>query len=160
MQKAAFQSGIEAFPPALPKPFGAVCVCTRKRPFNEKEVERGALDCVTVMNPEDMTVHKYVCDLDTSWKVDHTNFPFFDFVFDEKTNNKTIYNCICAPLVKNLFAEEKRGRATIFAMGQTGSGKTYTMRALQEHATAAIFQNLARWNQGKGEAGEITCWMR
>ena len=158
LQKAAFHTGMEEFPPALPKPFGAVCVCTRKRPMNDKEKEHEAIDAVTVMNPEDLTVHKYVCDLDTSWKIEHANFPYFDFVFDERSSNRTVYNCICAPLVKNLFSEQ-RGRATIFAMGQTGSGKTYTMRSLQEYATAAIFDGIAKYNAANGAGSEITVWM-
>lgn len=48
----------------------------------------------------------------------------FDFVFDEHSTNRQIYEETVAPLVNNV---KKGFNATCFAYGMTGAGKTYTM---------------------------------
>ena len=57
-------------------------------------------------------------------KTDNKYDMLFDYVFDEKDNQETVYNIFGEKLMNDIF----RGyNGTIMAYGQTGSGKTYTM---------------------------------
>ena len=65
-------------------------------------------------------------------KTDNKYDMLFDYVFDEKDNQDTVYNAFGEKLMNDIF----RGyNGTIMAYGQTGSGKTYTMfgRALTDN---------------------------
>ena len=65
-------------------------------------------------------------------KTDNKYDMLFDYVFDEKDNQETVYNAFGEKLMNDIF----RGyNGTIMAYGQTGSGKTYTMfgRALTDN---------------------------
>ena len=65
-------------------------------------------------------------------KTDNKYDMLFDYVFDEKDNQETVYNAFGEKLMNDIF----RGyNGTIMAYGQTGSGKTYTMfgRALNDN---------------------------
>ena len=60
----------------------------------------------------------------TNEKTDNRHDMMFDYVFDEKDNQETVYNTFGEKLMNDIF----RGyNGTIMAYGQTGSGKTYTM---------------------------------
>ena len=57
-------------------------------------------------------------------KTDNKYDMLFDYVFDEKDNQETVYGIFGEKLMNDIF----RGyNGTIMAYGQTGSGKTYTM---------------------------------
>ena len=57
-------------------------------------------------------------------KTDNKYDMLFDYVFDEKDNQETVYGVFGEKLMNDIF----RGyNGTIMAYGQTGSGKTYTM---------------------------------
>ena len=60
----------------------------------------------------------------TNEKTDNRYDMTFDYVFDEKDDQETVYNTFGEKLMNDIF----RGyNGTIMAYGQTGSGKTYTM---------------------------------
>jgi kinesin family protein 2/24 len=98
-------------------------VCVRKRPLNNRELARDAVDIVSVPRKDEIVVHEVKTKYDLSAHVKNQHFKF-DYVFDETSNNNFVYNFAAKPLVKNVL---RGGIATCFAYGETGSGKTHTM---------------------------------
>jgi len=101
-----------------------LCVCMRKRPLFEKELnEGGENDAVSVANPQ-IKVHFPKLRVDGITKyIDNTVFTF-DNSFNEKESSEDVYTYTLKNLLPDLF---KNSFVTMFAYGQTGSGKTYTM---------------------------------
>lgn len=112
-----------------------LCVCIRKRPIFQKELQNGENDSVSVANPQ-IKVHesKYKVDGITKF-VESLTFTF-DNTFNENETTPEMYRVTLSPLVPTLF---KQGIVTCFAYGQTSSGKTFTMKGLQNQAVADIF---------------------
>nr|CAH7745864.1 unnamed protein product [Callosobruchus chinensis] len=100
-----------------------ITVCVRKRPLNEKEINRRELDVVSVPTKNQLIVHEPKQKVDLTKYLENQHFRF-DYVFDESCTNDLVYKFTARPLVKTIF---EGGMATCFAYGQTGSGKTHTM---------------------------------
>lgn len=100
-----------------------ITVCVRKRPLNDKEMNRKEIDVITVPSRDRIIVHEPKQKVDLTKYLDNQHFRF-DYVFDETCTNELVYKFTAKPLVKTIF---EGGMATCFAYGQTGSGKTHTM---------------------------------
>lgn len=99
-------------------------VIVRKRPMSNKESSDASdIDAVQSLDYDDfgrMLVHQPKVRLDLAKEVETTSFAF-DNVFDEESNNVTIYERAIQSLIPGVF----HGKwASVFAYGQTGSGKT------------------------------------
>ena len=111
------------FDPLEPASHHKISVCVRKRPLNTKEIRARTLDVISIPNNDTLYVHEPKHKVDLTKYLDNHAFRF-DYVFDESSNNETVYRYTAAPLVESIF---EKGMATCFAYGQTGSGKTHTM---------------------------------
>lgn len=100
-----------------------ITVCVRKRPLNERELNRREVDVISVPTRNQLTVHEPKHKVDLTKYLENQHFRF-DYVFDETCTNDIVYKFTAKPLVKTIF---EGGMATCFAYGQTGSGKTHTM---------------------------------
>ncbi|KAK2822384.1 hypothetical protein Q5P01_022449 [Channa striata] len=100
-----------------------ICVCVRKRPLNNKEINRKEIDVVSVPGKGALLVHEPKQKVDLTKYLDNQIF-HFDYSFDETTTNDLVYKFTAKPLVQSIF---DGCMATCFAYGQTGSGKTHTM---------------------------------
>jgi len=100
-----------------------ICVCVRKRPLNKKEKKNKTVDVVTLPSMDHILVHEPKLKVDLTKYLENHQFRF-DYTFDERINNNTVYKFTAQPLVRTIF---DGGVATCFAYGQTGSGKTHTM---------------------------------
>lgn len=112
-----------------------ICICVRKRPISNKEINRHDYDSITCLNPV-VVVHDCKLRVDgiskyldsTSFEVDHT--------FHEDNTTEEVYLYVVKPLVDFVL---KNGHATVFAYGQTGSGKTFTMQGIQNQMVDDLF---------------------
>ncbi|RCI02574.1 hypothetical protein CU098_001368 [Rhizopus stolonifer] len=97
----------------------AVRVGLRVRPLTHKEQHSNCTECISfIPNQPQILIGK-----------DHSFT--YDYVFDAKTEQYSIYDTSVVPLVEKFV---DGFNATILAYGQTGSGKTYSMgTALEEH---------------------------
>ncbi|XP_061694974.1 kinesin-like protein KIF2C isoform X2 [Syngnathoides biaculeatus] len=100
-----------------------ICVCVRKRPLNNQEVNRREIDVVSVPGRGALLVHEPKQKVDLTKYLENQIF-HFDYSFDETSTNDLVYRFTARPLVQSIF---EGGMATCFAYGQTGSGKTHTM---------------------------------
>lgn len=100
-----------------------IVVCVRKRPLNHQEKNKNEVDVITVPTKNQLIVHEPKHKVDLTKYLDNQLFRF-DYVFDEKSTNETVYKFTAQPLVRTIF---QNGMATCFAYGQTGAGKTHTM---------------------------------
>ncbi|NXI65443.1 KIF2A protein, partial [Anseranas semipalmata] len=114
----------EALQASMPRQPHRICVCVRKRPLNQREVELNDIDVVTVPCQDVVMVHEAKQKLDLTQYLDNQIFRF-DYAFDDRASNELVYKHTAQPLVETIF---QGGMASCFAYGQTGSGKTYTMR--------------------------------
>ncbi|KAK4526977.1 hypothetical protein GAYE_SCF31G4898 [Galdieria yellowstonensis] len=104
-----------------------IVVCVRKRPLSKKERSKNDADVIS-------TVNNTLQVFEPKLKVDLTKYTevhefSFDKIFNEESNNMTVYKSCAQPLV---FAFFKGCKVTCFAYGQTGAGKTYTMMGTNE----------------------------
>ena len=90
---------------------------------NTLETIRRDIDVISIPNKQMMIVHEPRLKVDLTKYLENQNFRF-DFVFDDTSDNFTVYHYAARPLVESIF---EKGMATCFAYGQTGSGKTHTM---------------------------------
>lgn len=99
-------------------------VIVRKRPMSNKESsDTSDIDAVQSLDYDKfgrILVHQPKVRLDLAKEVETTSFAF-DNVFNEESNNVTIYERAIQSLIPGVF----HGKwASVFAYGQTGSGKT------------------------------------
>ena len=114
-------------------------VCVRKRPLFPHEIDAGDYDATTVTGRR-MIVHDGRMKPDmVHMEMRHHQYSF-PRVFDEYTNNDTVYSMTASPLVRHA---TQGGIATVFMFGQTGSGKTFTMSAIHERAVKELFSLLS-----------------
>ena len=113
----------QAFNASDPASQHKISVCVRKRPLNAKESRARTLNVISIPQSDVMYIHEPKHKVDLTKYLDNHAFRF-DYIFDENTDNETVYRFTAAPLVESIF---DRGMATCFAYGQTGSGKTHTM---------------------------------
>ena len=118
-----------------------LCVCVRKRPLFEKELEAGENDAVSVANPQ-IKVHAPKLRIDGITKyIDNTMFTF-DNTFNHKESTDDVYSFSLKKLLPDIF---NKSYITMFAYGQTGSGKTFTMvvcSLIQQGITANAVSDL------------------
>ena len=122
-----YRNGIEMNPlqkgdPLLPRD-RRITVAVRKRPVNNKESERGEVDCCSVTTKDIIMVHEPKQKVDLTKYLENQEFRF-DYIFNQDSDNELVYKYTAAPLVKSVC---QGGMATCFAYGQTGTGKTHTM---------------------------------
>jgi hypothetical protein len=100
-----------------------ISICIRKRPLNKIEMASNEVDVISVLSKDEIVVHQTRTKI---WRPEHLRKQHFrlDYVFDETSSNRLVYNYTAKPLVKNIL---EGGMSTCFAYGQTGSGKTHTM---------------------------------
>jgi len=123
-----------------------ICICIRKRPISQKEINRDDNDCVSCSNPL-VIVHDCKLKVDGITKyLDNSSFEF-DHTFHEDNNTDNIYDCAVQPLVEYVM---NGGRATVFAYGQTGSGKTFTMQGIQSYVADDLFALLEHYEKELG----------
>ncbi|KAI9188084.1 hypothetical protein H9P43_002475 [Blastocladiella emersonii ATCC 22665] len=112
-------------------------VCVRKRPVSKKEMEKRALDIVTMTTAcypnASVFVHEPKVGLDSSRTVATQAF-HVDKVYDEHAGNDFIYQSTLATAIPKLMAGEN---VSLFAYGATGSGKTHTVFGPNGGKTAA-----------------------
>jgi hypothetical protein len=94
-----------------------ICVVVRKRPCGADD--RDVVACTT----PSLLVNEPKIKYDLTPYTERHSFTF-DEVFDERSNNRDVYQRCAQPLIDTVFS---RGNATCFAYGQTGSGKSFTM---------------------------------
>ena len=100
-----------------------ITVAVRKRPINNKELDRCEVDCCSVVTKDKVVVHEPKQKVDLTKYLDNQEFRF-DCIFNQDSDNELVYRYTAAPLVKSVC---QGGMATCFAYGQTGTGKTHTM---------------------------------
>uniref|UniRef100_A0A8C6FWN3 Centromere-associated protein E n=1 Tax=Moschus moschiferus TaxID=68415 RepID=A0A8C6FWN3_MOSMO len=116
---------------------GAVAVCVRVRPLNNREE-----------TPEKDTQVYWKTDNNTVYQVDGSKSFNFDRVFHSNETTKNVYEEIAVPIIDSAI---QGYNGTIFAYGQTASGKTYTMMGSQEYlgviprAIHDIFQKIKKF---------------
>ena len=113
-----------------------IFVVVRKRPIFQKEINKGEIDCISIVNPR-VYIHECKIQIDgiTKYLEDHEFY--FDATFGEKDNTLDLYNITLSPMI-NLILHQ--GIVTCFAYGQTGSGKTYTMKGLEKEAIDDLYK--------------------
>ncbi|KAM9699848.1 centromere-associated protein E isoform 4-T4 [Dama dama] len=116
---------------------GAVAVCVRVRPLNNREEA----------SEKDTQVY-WKTDNNTVYQVDGSKSFNFDRVFHSNETTKNVYEEIAVPIIDSAI---QGYNGTIFAYGQTASGKTYTMMGSQEYlgviprAIHDIFQKIKKF---------------
>lgn len=104
-------------------------VFVRVRPLLERDVESGAFSLVMVQPPR--TVHFTHPTNRWTGGCFATKTYDADGVFDEETNNDTVYNGLgLQEMIKQALSEPGH-EFCVMAYGQTGTGKTYTTTAIE-----------------------------
>ena len=98
---------------------GRIKVGIRCRPANENETKAGLTKQAWSMSRTEI---EQVLDADAALL--KTRKQTYDYIFDENSSTRDVYDMQCAPIVQRSL-EGYNG--TIFAYGQTGSGKTHTL---------------------------------
>jgi kinesin family protein 2/24 len=90
-----------------------ICVCVKKRPIFQKELENSQVDCISNTNPY-IIVHecKYKVDGITKY-IDNQDF-HFDNTFGEVEETDEVYKYMVKPVLDLVF---ETGTITIFAYG-------------------------------------------
>ncbi|XP_044768591.1 centromere-associated protein E isoform X2 [Neomonachus schauinslandi] len=116
---------------------GAVAVCVRVRPLNNREEALGG----------DTQVY-WKTDNNAIYQVDGSKSFSFDRVFHSNETTKNVYEEIAVPIIDSAI---QGYNGTIFAYGQTASGKTYTMMGSEDYlgviprAIHDIFQKIKKF---------------
>ncbi|XP_057165610.1 centromere-associated protein E isoform X3 [Ursus arctos] len=116
---------------------GAVAVCVRVRPLNNREEALGG----------DTQVY-WKTDNNAIYQVDGIKSFHFDRVFHSNETTKNVYEEIAVPIIDSAI---QGYNGTIFAYGQTASGKTYTMMGSEDYlgviprAIHDIFQKIKKF---------------
>ena len=114
-----------------------ICICVRKRPIFQKEIQTNDHDSVSCLHPN-VWVHSAKLRVDGISKyLDHNSF-CFDHAFDEHATTDDVYRFSTMPLIDDV-CSGTGVRATVFAYGQTGSGKTFTMEGIQALVSEDLF---------------------
>ncbi|VDN03941.1 unnamed protein product [Thelazia callipaeda] len=144
-----------------------VRVVVRCRPLSDVErlqnhVNIVSVDCntnsVSIINPKNVEVSLYL----QSQHVFHepARLFYFDAVFDEVSDQLSVYNIAARPIVDNVLqgynaCVSSYHLGTILAYGQTGTGKTFTMCGKENspgiipNSFAHIFDYIAKCQQDK-----------
>ncbi|CAM9346469.1 unnamed protein product, partial [Ectocarpus fasciculatus] len=117
---------------------GGVRVCVRRRPIFDYELKDHEFDVLTCVDNK-IIVHDARMHVDMKKQYLHHHEFTFDNVFNERAQNKAVYDTTARPLVN---CAATGGFATCLMYGQTGSGKTHTMSAIYEYAASDIFTQL------------------
>lgn len=113
-----------------------LCVCVRKRPIFDKELNAGENDAVSCANPQ-IKVHFPKVKVDGITKYIDNHLFTFDNTFNENESNEDLYQY---SMKKLLPLALNKTMITIFAYGQTGSGKTFTMQGMTNSAIKDLYK--------------------
>lgn len=102
---------------------GNMMVVVRKRPLNARELQYNSSDLIKVVPPEQITVLDVNFSGNKQVSNKNQNY-FFDYAFDENSEQFDIYNKTAKYLIPSVM---EGYNATILAYGATGCGKTFTM---------------------------------
>jgi len=100
-----------------------VRVALRTRPLVSKEINEGATDCMQFIKDAKQVI------------LDEKKAFTFDYVFDTKSDQESVYSQAVYPLIGGIF---QGYNGTVLAYGQTGSGKTFTMGSAHSVTDAGI----------------------
>ena len=131
-------------------------VIVRKRPLNQKELSKKDSDVISVNSKSTLIVKELKTKVDLTKYIEEHAFTF-DLVYNDDTQNETIYLETVRPMIEAAFNKTK---VTCFAYGQTGSGKTFTMMG---KATSPGLYLLAAYDiftlLQKQEYANLTIWV-
>lgn len=106
-----------------------VMVCVRIRPFNTREKDRNAVNCIEVNSPESLTI------TENKKKKGFT----FDAVFPIGSTQTQCYELSVQPILHKAI---QGFNGCVFAYGQTGAGKTFTMMGYGKGEDAGVIPQL------------------
>ena len=90
-----------------------ICICVRKRPLHDRELNSGEIDAVSTSNPN-VVVHEPKVKVDGITKyIQDTTFQF-DNTFNENENSQDMYQFSIRDLLPTIF---NTGIITCFAYG-------------------------------------------
>ena len=140
-------------------------VYVRIRPFLEREIKKGSTFPITDVSESEKTIKIYefmVPNLKNSTEIQKMlknpkyynihNFSY-DQIFDDKHDQKKIFNSTTEPLIKKFL---KGYNASILAYGQTGTGKTYTMEG-EKNCEGLIYQTIKHLLEEVEVKGKSKC---
>ncbi|GMH91077.1 hypothetical protein TL16_g11953 [Triparma laevis f. inornata] len=135
-----------------------VSVFVRKRPLFNYEQKRMDYDVVSVVSDsnadfDSVIVHNCVMHPDMKKMLHKPTKYKCSAAFDQFASNDDIFNNVGRPMVEKCLSGSI---GTILMYGQTGSGKTYTMTAIEERATAALFDLIQNEEEARGEDFTVT----
>lgn len=90
-----------------------ICVCVRKRPLFQKELQAGEIDCVSCNNPTS-TVHEPKIKVDGITKYIQNHDFKFDNCYNENETSSDVYQYQIKALLPACF---QKGVVTLFAYG-------------------------------------------
>jgi kinesin family protein 2/24 len=73
-----------------------ITVLVRKRPIFNKELSKGELDCISIVNPH-VIAHQTKTKVDLTKYLDNQKYEF-DFTYDENNTSEDIYKSAIYPL--------------------------------------------------------------
>ncbi|KAG8985056.1 hypothetical protein FRB90_004963 [Tulasnella sp. 427] len=122
-------------------------VFVRVRPLLQRDVDSDAFSLVMVQAPR--TIH--FTHPTNRWAGGRFATKTYDAdgVFDEETNNDTVYSRLGLQDMIQQALSESGHEFCVMAYGQTGTGKTYTTTALEERLTADLFSLMPDDNKPK-----------
>ncbi len=101
-----------------------ILVAVRCRPLSEREKEMSPKETVQIIDKKIIKMKDPTGFLNPNNIRSKEQILEFDYAFDNKDNQETIFNCTTKPLIEGIL---NGFNAAVFAYGATGAGKTYTM---------------------------------
>ena len=107
-----------------------ILVAVRCRPLSEREKEISPKETIQIIDKKIIKIKDPNGFLSPNNIRSKEQILEFDYAFDNKDNQETIFNCTTKPLIEGII---NGFNATVFAYGATGAGKTYTMLGDDDH---------------------------
>ena len=101
-----------------------ILVAVRCRPLSEREKEISPKETVQIIDKKVIKMKDPNGFLNPNNIRSKEQILEFDYAFNNKDNQETIFNCTTKPLIEGII---NGYNAAVFAYGATGAGKTYTM---------------------------------
>jgi kinesin family protein 18/19 len=101
-----------------------ILVAVRCRPLSEREKEISPKETVQIIDKKIIKMKDPNGFLNPNNIRSKEQILEFDYAFNNKDNQETIFNCTTKPLIEGII---NGFNAAVFAYGATGAGKTYTM---------------------------------
>ena len=106
-----------------------ILVAVRCRPLSEREKEISPKETIQIIDKKIIKIKDPNGFLSPNNIRSKEQILEFDYAFNNKDNQETIFNCTTKPLIEGIL---NGFNATVFAYGATGAGKTYTMLGDEE----------------------------